>query len=410
MLYPNNRKYIKKGKLMKNKAFTIMLASIMLALTACGSTSESTADNSTSVGQETDNAGNADTNTQEDGSDADNTSSTAGKSFQTVNLTIEDAIDNHMRYVCEGYYSLYAKDNLLYSSGNCFGSFYSYLWNVSNGEAGTQVKQVDITDYTQYGILLDTDGNLLYNGMNFFEGYNVAYFSCFVINNVDPQRLVAVTSDGDIYIVNPSDPEEPRHVDGLQNVKYVDVSCETIAFVREDGSAGYAIGYSEIHELDGWSDISMIYIYGRDDEFTDVVGLKSDGTLVMETIDGSGSITPNDLLSWSDIVYVDLGYGYVAGLQSNGSYVYAISDELDEYSAKELEESYGTWTNVIAGSSSGAIGADGTLYGLAQQLAYIWDLTEPVSEDWEGADALQAEEYELDEHNQEYSLTLPTIP
>lgn len=126
--------------------------------------------------------------------------------------------------------------------------------------------------------------------------------------------LVAVTDEGKVIWTGAYDLWEPRQAheqESLSGVKYVDEYGSLIAYVREDGTAGYFRAGEECHEIEGWNDIVMVFNHGSDT----VLGLKKDGTVVAETCEGGEASYSTEILSWSDIVYLDWGFDFVAGLK-----------------------------------------------------------------------------------------------
>lgn len=106
-----------------------------------------------------------------------------------------------------------------------------------------------------------------------------------------------------------------------------------------------------------------------------------------------GEVT--ELEGWTDLVSVIRGDGYVAGLKSDGSFVYALEADAEDYTKELCEETYGTWTNVAAAAEEAAITVDGGLLGDAQLLSYGWNLENPYTD----SEAAQLEgEYDEDSH------------
>jgi hypothetical protein len=165
--------------------------------------------------------------------------------------------------------------------------------------------------------------------------------------------------------------------------------------VREDGTAAWLWANEEddIQELEGWSDIAMVYVNGDLDDYWNVIGLKKDGSLVSETVYGTETCCPEEVHSWSNIVDIVWTYNCVAGLKSDGSIVYAMNDRSD---TNFYIETFGVWSNVMAFTESGAITADNTLLGKARSLVYGWNLTKP----WVDDEAAYREHNSDDETNQ----------
>lgn len=277
--------------------------------------------------------------------------------------------------------SLFAS-TLSYTSGFGYRCLPQYTGLVTEGIASPVIRQVQIDDYSSCVILLDADGNMWYNNAPVFSGYKIKYFDCFRSGN-DPhtQALAAVTEEGRLVWADSKNlrdhPEaEPGVLQGVEQVKYCAAFWGVIAFVREDGTAGYcwAGEGAEINELESWSDIAMIYVNGDRDDYWNVIGLRQDGTLVSAIIYGEETICPEEVGSWTDIVDIVWTSSCVAGLKSDGSIVYALNGHA---SGDIYTETFGAWSNVMAFTESGAIAADNTLLGGARSLVYGWDLTKP---------------------------------
>ena len=100
------------------------------------------------------------------------------------------------------------------------------------------------------------------------------------MTNAGYEQLVAgVTEEGTVvYRSAMSMDGKPEEIEGLENVKYVDVFWDDIAAVREDGTVVFISGDDRI-ELEDWSDIAMVYVDGSRDDYTEIIGLKKDGTI-----------------------------------------------------------------------------------------------------------------------------------
>lgn len=316
-----------------------------------------------------------------------------------ADLTIEEAIENNMRFSGKGYYSMYAEGTTFYAAPNAVSdtrSFSRYAELVSDGTAGSQIRQIQTADYSDMELILDSEGRLWYGGEQIFKDYNIQYFDCFFVTSAGyGQDVAAVTADGGVvYCSAKSTDSEVHTAEGLENVKYVDSFWDRMAVVRQDGTAAYMAG-GEVTELEGWTDIAMVYLNGEQDDYSELIGLKQDGTLVAQAMVGTPQY-PEEILSWTDIVQVIRGNEYVAGLRSDGSFVYALEAEASDHTKELCEETYGTWTNVVAAAEEAAITADRGLLGDAQLLSYGWNLENPYVD----AEAAQLEgEYDDDAHS-----------
>ncbi|MDY5578037.1 MAG: hypothetical protein SPF70_11330 [Lachnospiraceae bacterium] len=90
----------------------------------------------------------------------------------------------------------------------------------------------------------------------------------------------------------------------------------------------------------------MVFNHGSDT----VLGLKKDGTVVAETCEGGEASYSTEILSWSDIVYLDWGFDFVAGLKSDGSVVYALDNGISNAERMSVLDD---WSNVMVLSAYG---------------------------------------------------------
>ena len=131
------------------------------------------------------------------------------------------------------------------------GSFSRYVQLVSEGTAGSQIRQIQTAAYSDAELILDSEGRLWYDGEQFFEGYNLQYFDCFYATSAGyAQNVAGVTADGGVvYRDAKTSDSEIETAEGLTNVKYVDAFWDRLAVVRQDGTAAYMAG-GEVTELD----------------------------------------------------------------------------------------------------------------------------------------------------------------
>lgn len=322
-----------------------------------------------------------------------------------ANWTIDEVISNQMRFDGRAYYTTYAEGTSFYAAPNAVSDFDWYARLVTEGKAGSQIRQIQTQHYTDSDLILDSEGRLWYQREQLFEGYNLQYFDCFYVTSAAYRQFVAgVTADGGVVYHTMLSDDEVYTAEGLANVKYVDAFWDKLAVVRQDGTAAYMADGDAVTELDGWTDMAMIYMNGDQDDYTELIGLKQDGTVVAQAMEGT-PVYPEEILSWTDIVWIIRGSDYVAGLKSDGSFVYALEADAEDYTKELCEETYGTWTNVMAAAEEAAITADGGLLGDAQLMSYGWDLANPYT-DREAAEL----EGELDEDGHTVRLTrLPAL-
>lgn len=382
--------YKGEEEMKKKKWIAALLAASMLfslLLTACqdGRTGSSAAGQSPSQNIENDKG-----ETQEEPSDS--------APDATAHWTINEAIENHMRFACMGSFSLYAEGTKLYASYNsekAEGLLRQYANLVASDGASPTIRQMKIDHDQHESLILDSNGKLWYQNKNVFPGRTIMYFACpSSSGGHDPSVLAGVTDEGKVIWSYSYSSEKPTEVEGLSGVKYINVDDDVIAYVREDGTAGYCYAGEDCHEMAGWSDIAMVFLCS--DHV--ILGLKTDGTLVAETCEGGEAHYSSEILSWSDIVYVCWGFNFVAGLKSDGSVVYALDDDVTTPASEHRSVELDTWNNLMALSvfgNMGGITADRALFGDAQDLIYAWDLTQP----WVNSDAALREHKEERHHS-----------
>ena len=380
---------------MKKKYLTLLLAIALAAnLIACGQQDSHLASNENGSFAKT---------SDDSGTKSESEYENANLPSASAHWTIDEAIENKMRFACNTA-PLYAVDNKLYASytsGFGYRCLPQYTRLVTGGEASPEIREIRLDEYASCVVVLGEDGKLWYDNQSIFSDYRVKYFDFFHFDNTPyTQVLAAVTEDGrlawaDSKLLRDSPGIKPHLVQGAKNVKYAAAFWGVIAFVREDGTAAWLWANEEddIQELEGWSDIAMVYVNGDLDDYWNVIGLKKDGSLVSETVYGTETCCPEEVHSWSNIVDIVWTYNCVAGLKSDGSIVYALNDRSD---TNFYIETFGVWSNVMAFTESGAITADNTLLGKARSLVYGWNLTKP----WVDDEAAYREHNSDDETNQ----------
>ena len=378
----------------KSNLVRMMTLAAMVALTACsgGGNTEKGAGQEQEASQVEEAGEEMEEETGAEGQEGENSERVK------ANWTIEEAIENHMHFSGKGFYSMYAEGTTLYAAPNAVsdtGSFSRYAELVSEGNAGSQIRQIQTEDYGDTELILDSEGRLWYRGEQIFDDYSIQYFDCFFVTSSGyAQNVAAVTSEGNVvYCSAQSTDSEVYTAEGLTNVKYVDAFWDEMAVVRQDGTAAYMAG-DTVTEMEGWTDMAMVYLNGEQDEYSEIIGLQKDGTLEAQAMVGTPAY-PEEILSWTDIVQVIRGNKYVAGLKSDGSFVYALEEDAGDSTKELCEETYGTWTNVMAAAEEGAITADRELLGDARLLSFGWNLENPYTD--EKAAQLEGE-YDDDMH------------
>lgn len=383
----------------KNKWTAALLAAALLlslALTACqsGGTGGGTSGQDRPSQSDGGSGGSGGGNRDESGSGGEEPPAPPA----AAHWSIDQAIENHMRFSCLQTYSLYAEGTVLYASNNSAtekGNLSYYAKLAASGEASPTVRQLEVESYRESAFILDSDGKLwsAFLKRQIFPEYSIRYFSCPNTNTVSsktPQVMAAVTDGGQVIWDDAQKLSSPKLQEGLENVKYVAAGLNIIAYVREDGTAGWCRPGKENHELEGWSGIAFVVLCGGDA----VLGLRQDGTVAAQAIEDSGFRPPEELSSWSDVVYLTYARNSVLGLRPDGSVVCALMDDADDYVQEYTSETVGSWENVMVLAWDGAITADHALYEYAQKLIYAWDLTQP----WENNDAA-LRDYVEEKHN-----------
>lgn len=438
------------------KKLTVLLLTGILAisLTACGqstdnSSSQTTEENRSAAADENEDTADGDAETEEDSDSDDSISKDSAEA-----AAIEEAIRNNMLFSCvdrggskeldSDRYTLYADGTVLYASLDASGRLSTYAQLVSDGLATAEIQELRLTAYDNKGIFLDANGKVWYGNDEMFPGYTVTYFNdWYRFNSSYYNHIIAgVTDDGQIvyfgeFWTEYNDEAEPLRLEGAENARYVTVfGGKTLAFVREDGTVAYGnIRTGKITEISDWSGIAMLYVVGNT-----LIGLRYDGTLVARALSESESepVNANDIpyyleeiSSWEDIVWIvtdkdnDIDEeNYVAGLKSDGSFVYTAADTSE---AAECEQTFGSWTNIKVVSTEsgyisaednrledgyigmgGAIDTDNNLYGSARTLTYAWDLEQP----WESTEAAQLDCKQLENayaNCKRYNEQLPAV-
>ena len=111
---------------------------------------------------------------------------------------------------------------------------------------------------------------------------------------------------------------KPHLVQGAKNVKYAAAFWGVIAFVREDGTAAWLWANEEddIQELEGWSDIAMVYVNGDLDDYWNVIGLSKQGII---RSDGTAFSKRHYIAPDSKSFYVKIGIRTVIQGVNNAS-------------------------------------------------------------------------------------------
>lgn len=175
---------------MKKRNLVLMMAlAASMSLGACSGGGD--AEKSAGLGQETVN--------QENGSGESAGEETAeeeekvGEAGETAKAdwTIEEAIENQKRFSGKGFYTMYAEGTALYAAPNAVNdtrSFSRYAGLVSEGTAGSQIRQIQTEDYGDTELILDAEGRLWYGGKQIFDNCNIQYFDCFLSRVPDTPR------------------------------------------------------------------------------------------------------------------------------------------------------------------------------------------------------------------------------
>ena len=175
---------------MKKRNLVLALAfTAAAALTACSGGSGEAASGQNQEGEQAEKEGE-----DEAGEEAREEEEPQEEAAETAkaNWTIDEAIANQMRFHGQGFYTMYAEGTCLYAAPNAesdTGSFSRYAKLVSEGTAGSQIRQIQTAAYSDAELILDSGGRLWYDGEQFFEGYNLQYFDCFYATSADTLRM-----------------------------------------------------------------------------------------------------------------------------------------------------------------------------------------------------------------------------
>lgn len=372
-----------------------MLAAMMILLTACSGdktteVSQTEQEQSEASGQESD--------VQEESQQEEEQENTTAA--VQADWTIEQAIRNNMRYAAVGNYILYAdEENVLYASNNATldtGALSRYAQLVTDGEAGSSIAEIEMVTYSQTELILDTQGNLWYNGASVFPGYSIVYFDAFYNTSAGYQQLIAgVTEDG--QVVYRSSKQNNWEEDGSDiqvmpdwnQARYVSVYYSSILAVNQDGTVVCSkVDENGVTFVSSLQDVAFVWTSGNSDNLETIVALKNDGTLA------AYGEYPEEILGWTNLVYLNVYPDAVVGVQKDGTCL----------QAGRTDEDRAAWSNVMAFSSESAITADGQLLGLARQLVYAWDLDQP----WDPATGRDKALQEYTEEN--HSKNRETLP
>jgi alpha-tubulin suppressor-like RCC1 family protein len=139
----------------------------------------------------------------------------------------------------------------------------------------------------------------------------------------------AITKDGTVLQAG-YDPGYPAKLDvtGWKDIAALSGGLNHIAGLRSDGTVvatgfnGINSGMKDYYRVKKWKDIVAISACG--DGIT--IGLKADRTVVVSGLSFYDSSNPNNVDTWTDIVAIAAGGGFVAGARSDGT-VFAVGDK-----------------------------------------------------------------------------------
>lgn len=345
---------------------------------------------------------------------SDNVSVEMNNTKKNANWTVSEGIENNMRYTGGSLYCLYAEGSTLFAAHNAVHDRFNldrYAGLVADKGASPQILQIKNKKNGE-AVFLDSNGRLWF-AYSVFEGYDIRYFDFSEPDSPYGSILAGVTADGKVVYCNASDAmggvygqkAAVKEIEGVENVKYISAYYKNIVVVRNDGTAAYInVSNDSITELDGWTDMAMVYVNGEPFKYTELIGLKKDGTIVAQALEGT-PVYPDEILSWTDIVHIIRSNDFVAGLKADGSFVYAVEKDADEKRKEQCAETFGTWTNVMVADTRGAITADRKLLGEAKELSFGWDLENP----YQGSDAAWLEGEYVDSNRRKNLSELPII-
>lgn len=286
-------------------------ALLLLGLTACGGQGGQTAgDVSGSNGAASDASGSNDA--------AAGGAQTSGETASGLHLAVDEGVTNCLRITTD----MYVSDG---------GDFY----------AGTPYPVLQMQVHAQEGsgmpVRFRGDLAMTENGQVYLLGDDVRYFAGENVVFADSYRdeVVAVTADGRMLYGTTSDAEGFKELSGQTNVKYATYERGGglyLVCVYGDGTAALLDPTPEYGDcaadsglsLAGWSDIAWAVAGKKTGAF--VIGLKNDGTIVAE------GAYPEEILSWTDMVYVDfVNNKVIYGLKSDGSVVMCSMGSNQEY-------------------------------------------------------------------------------
>lgn len=190
---------------------------------------------------------------------------------------------------------------------------------------------IAVSSGQQYIIGLESDGTLVAQGHNGDGQLNINDWENIVAISCGWRHTVGLDSNGNIHIAGY---QSKSQLDNIEEHKsdWVDIIAISAAGGSSEtsGRNAYTVGLKkdrtvvttlsdEIQEkISKWSDIVAV---SAGDFY--IVGLKSNGEVVIEQIDNSVNLDNSieEIDNWTDIVAISAGRGFTLGIKSNGEVI-----------------------------------------------------------------------------------------
>ena len=152
-------------------------------------------------------------------------------------------------------------------------------------------------------------------------------------------NTVALRADGEVVFVG-MDSDSWRGILGWTDIKAIDAEASQVIGLRSDGTV-LAVTFSSLFNegqtnVESWTDITAV---SAGEEHT--VGVKLDGTVVAV---GDNTLGQCDVEEWTDIIAVSAGKYHTVGLKSDGTVVATGGNNYGQIDV-------GGWTDIIAVSA-----------------------------------------------------------
>lgn len=293
------------------------------------------------------------------------------KPAESLNLTIEQSIEDHRRFHCMAGECYYRDENdNTYSTSETYavqmlekripdgvlfdqicwatGGDYFYLgsdgvvYSAATDETFFPEKVTHITVCNRYVYGITEDGRILYNDRDYPDEDDLG-----TIGGVNDAKMIKAC-DGDGYIV-------VLHNDGT-------VTLDSMWDELSEAEIAENLEFEGLSELHAMQNIMLVDTCYTDNTGNVVIGLTSDGTLA-----GAGECN-SDISTWTDLVYAGVVGNFYYALTSGGDPLVSWCGEPDSDQVEQIEAVEGKlklFTMPFAG-----VTADGAVWGRAKDIDY----------------------------------------